>query len=301
MSLILTVICILIQDGLFERRGILFEEDIYMDWKSILDKWDKIMSGCLILLVLATQVPDYFPFLNKIDGKMTLTLFALALILWEIVKVLHQTDKLESSTIELNNLINQPDMNKVIKPFSEHKDINDKIGYSNRICLLSRTGQRWWSNNLEHNIKYDTHVRLLVLDPRAEKDSAFRMHLKSNIEIDKKVLNNASNNAFLDSERIKAELFLHEMAKKTNVELRLLNYLPAWSLLILENSSKKRNSGNKGSIIYCELAPYRLASDSRPVLKVTEYHNKCFNYFQNEFERLWDSAEVYPCVPSEIK
>ncbi|GEM_PF-2073054 len=280
-----------------------------MDIKSVLvDKWDRIMVSYTIILAFLFVILKFYSL--EIDYMMPLALLVLTPIPWAIGKVQHQTEKLESSTIELRKLINQPDINKVLKPFNDYrKEIKEKISGSDRICLLSRTGQKWWEEYLIGNIE-NKEVRLLVLDPRDGKDSAFKMHFTSDQQInmnisekekdmsiseeDKKV---SLYHKIIDTERGRSIQFLNEMVEiekiQKNVHPKVLNYLPAWSILILENS-KKKNAGNDGSIIYCELAPYKLTPYNRPMLKVTEDHNKCFKFFRNEFESLWKRAEDYP-------
>jgi hypothetical protein len=255
----------------------------------------------LVFLGLVFIALEFLSF--EVKYIIPLSLMVLSPIPLLIGKVLKETKQLECSNKMLNcsisdlkQLMNQSDINKIIKRFRECEvEIDEKIRGADKIYLLSRTGQKWWEHHLKGKLM-NQDLYLLVLDPRYEKDSAFRMHFTSDIEMDK---NNQVYPDILELERKKAFRFLNNLVDETKFQIRVLNYLPAWSLLIIDNSITKKHSGQ--SIIFCELAPYNFTSGNRPIFKITEDHNTCFKFFKNEFDELWERAKDDSWIPIEIK
>lgn len=81
-------------------------------------------------------------------------------------------------------------------------------------------------------------------------------------------------------EKKSAEQFLNKLKEDygNETDLRVIDYLPAWTLIII-NPNKR----NEDSVIYVELATYNADAEERPTFKVTSDEKKYFNEFLNEF------------------
>lgn len=75
----------------------------------------------------------------------------------------------------------------------------------------------------------------------------------------------------------------------SHIDLRIIDHLPAWSLLIINPNNL--NNRSEESKIYVELAPYHAGVSNRPILKVGLDDTELFKLFmKDEFENMWKKA-----------
>ena len=93
--------------------------------------------------------------------------------------------------------------------------------------------------------------------------------------------------------------FLNHLQEEYNdeINLKVIDHLPAWSLLITNP-----NKISKETKIYVELASYHASATNRLVFKVTLQDIGYFNLFKkDEFERMWEKAKPWAKEKKEDK
>ena len=173
-----------------------------------------------------------------------------------------------------------PGIGNIFKPFHEMRDeIKLSIMNADEIWLLTRTGQRFvnetFKDQFDYIIKRDKKVCFLFLNP---DDDALKM-------VAKPLGRNSIN------EKKSAEVFLNELKSRYNnntINLNVIDYLSAWTLIIINPNKKIRES-----VIYVELATYHADAEDRPTFKVASDQEKYFKKFIREFEEMWKASSQW--------
>lgn len=74
-------------------------------------------------------------------------------------------------------------------------------------------------------------------------------------------------------------------AGQGNVEVRVVNYLPPWTIIALNPDSLTGD-------MYVHLTPFRIPNDLRPSFQLSARNDdKWFRFFSDQFEQVWAEAE----------
>jgi hypothetical protein len=186
-----------------------------------------------------------------------------------------------------------PGIGDIFKRFRTMEDeIRLNINNADEIWLLSRTGGGWFNNFdqelngvINNNNNNNNHTtRLLLLDP---DNGALRMVRNAcgtplnNFEF-------SPGNLWANAQVARDNLNHMRHAFAERIDLRVIDHLPAWTLLIINPS---RN--NSETIIYVELATYTSNPRQRPIFKVTRQDMEYFDLFIDEFENMWENAKPW--------
>lgn len=224
-----------------------------------------------------------------IEVLIAAVVLVLGTITWILV-VFH------SSVRNFQQELENPRLEKVIRPFSELETdelLRMQIKDAKEIWLLSRTGQGivgiTFREELDFVIMnardYNTpRIRLLFLDPQTDKNSALTMvaQVQEKFAISKEWV------IRVNTERAQCFLDYLKTTYGSRIELKVIDYLPAWTLLIINPHSRDANS-----IAYVELATYEANERTRPTLKITPADIKYFDMFIKEFNKMSDAARPW--------
>jgi hypothetical protein len=257
-----------------------------MKGKFLRDIWDDIRQGrnlevyLTVLICVVVLVLDLF---DIADLKIVTSAILAVLSLEAFSLLANRRNELElqRALAETTRQLARPRLAEVIVPYTERmKELTDHLLQADEVWILSRTCRRMWGDYEDElrTIAARHGLRLLVVDPsngaldmitrsavwQQPDDSA---RLKSNVEQFITLLG-----------QVRGTLRLEKF------ELRLLDYLPAWTLVVI-------NPHKDTGVIYVELATYRSHPRKRPSLKVecgTDY--ELFSQLLYEFEEMWRSA-----------
>jgi hypothetical protein len=76
--------------------------------------------------------------------------------------------------------------------------------------------------------------------------------------------------------------------KGMTLSLKVIDHLPAWTLVMINPSSR-----DDSSIIYVEVTTYRADWESRPIFKVKPQDTGFFNRLLGEYEDMWKAAREW--------
>lgn len=212
------------------------------------------------------------------------TIGFLLLALHYTLQELQNQFQLEQSKIQYKlDQLEHPNISKVIQTFGDlEKDIRSDISAADEIWLLSRTGRGWWTNFNEQftNGSNKKKMCFLFLDPDG---AALQMVVNSDLEPWDKF---GYNHNKLWAKKEESINFLNHLKENYKIDLKVIDHLPAWSLLVINP-----NNRSKESKIYVELAPFHASAMNRPIFKVGFDDTKRFNLFKkDEFEKMWKRA-----------
>ena len=238
----------------------------------------------VILIILAISIDVLGIFADSMDVKILVqtillvfaSTIALLLMLHKTISQMHHI-QIEAGCID-----------KFFKPENDLRDeIIKCIRTSSEIWLLSRTGQGWWRNYKDIFLdlfKKEGENRFLFIDPgngalkmilnSAKEEWEWNLDIKSDFDIYQK----------------KISLFLSWLCTnfKKSLEVKTIDYLPAYALLISNPNNK-----NMDSVIWIFLATFRAGIGGRPVCKVTIKDSYYFEKFFTEFNLIWNEAKSW--------
>jgi hypothetical protein len=199
----------------------------------------------------------------------------------------HATNsRLQQEVEEILLDLKKPSAGLVLAPYKERmQEMERRLGLAREVWILSRTCIRIWDDYSSQFIELLSEggglVRLMLVDP---DDGAGRMIVESaegweytqDVNLWRANVNNlltrlagAHSRFELESERL---------------QVRLINYLPAWTLVLIDPESDK-------GVIFVELATFSANSRSRPAFLLTaEEDPQLFKLFREEFETMWKRA-----------
>lgn len=163
-------------------------------------------------------------------------------------------------------------------------EIRTNINAAEEIWLLTRTGQGWmksdrFKNELDKVFK--NKCKLLVLDP---ENGALKM-VKMSIKMD---WQKSKINSYLDKKCVSDFLDWFKMCYP-ETDIRVIDYLPAYTLLII-NPSKR---DFRKSLIYVELSCFDAGSTNRLIFKISLADSAYFDRFINEFNTMWKKSRQW--------
>lgn len=81
------------------------------------------------------------------------------------------------------------------------------------------------------------------------------------------------------------ELGVRNSSFKGRLEVRVIDHLPAWTLLLVDSYDDR-------GVMYVELGAFRANCQKRPTFRLTKEADKeWFERFREEFELMWDRAQ----------
>ena len=161
--------------------------------------------------------------------------------------------------------------------------IEHRLWLAREVWILSRTCTRLWEDYNEQLMRLLSYeeavVRIMMVDPN---DGAVKMIVGA--------AEGFEHTADLDLRRATIEDLLRQLTKlrsrlkAKNLQVRTIDYLPAWTLVMIDPLSDK-------GTIYAELATFRANSRNRPTLSLdAERDGRLFQVFRAEFEAMWERA-----------
>lgn len=180
---------------------------------------------------------------------------------------------------------------KMFKEYADYRNsLREDISQAKEVWVLSRTCKSIWADyNGELNqllsAPRNGKVRLLLVDP-CNSLSALTM-IAQTAQWDATVTPDQLQDrikGFLTSLATKRS----DLFKTENLQVRAIDYLPAWTLFLIDPKSK--NGRNK---IYVELATFPSAPSTRPTFRLIANRDEpWFSRMKNEFESMWDAEKV---------
>jgi hypothetical protein len=234
---------------------------------------------------------------SDVDIAIGVSLEILAIIAIMLFFILGRTSEVKQSTVEttrhLQNLegcleeirLRPWRLAEVFDSFGQKlPELEADLKHADQVWILTRTCRRLWSDfedQLVPLIERDK-MRLLLLDPNGH---ALRMaYMSAFWERDEGGQNPGSNvGGFL------GWLEASSQASGWRRFVRKIDYLPAWTL-ILVNPGSESGISNDGKI-YVELATYRAHPRKRPCFTVfSDQDLDLFSEFCDEYRKMWDKA-----------
>jgi len=180
----------------------------------------------------------------------------------------------------------QESVDDFFQSFDELSDeLKDAMKSAEEIWLLSRTGRGWWKNyryEIENILTRKRQNRFLFINPQ---NGALKM-------VERTSRSEWSPTSNFSAYRSHVEGFLNWLSEnnsQNSYTLKVIDHLPACTLIIL-NPNKKNNR----SVIYVELSNYNSGSKTRPVFKIKPQDTEYFSEFIEEFEKMWQDAKTWP-------
>lgn len=187
----------------------------------------------------------------------------------------------------INRLLN-PSAAQKFKPYKKYMDeIDQKISQAKEVWILSRTCGGYWKNykdefkKLLDNNSNNSCIKMMTVHP---DNGAVKMitNYSEWENQDRPDSLKDSINAFIKDIKTKFPLEL----KSKRVEVALIDYLPAWSLVLIDPNSKENG------IIYVELATFRAHPRNRPTFSLKSREDShYFEKFKNEFLTMFSYAK----------
>jgi hypothetical protein len=257
-----------------------------MKGKSLRSIWDDIRQGHNVevyLTVLICLVVLILNLLGVVDMKIVTSaiLAVLSLEAFSLLTNRHSEQALQQTLAETTRRLAGPRLAEVFVPYSERvTELSSHLLQADEVWILSRTCRRLWTDYEEElrTIAARNGLKLLLLDPN---NGALKMISKSAVwqqPGDGDRLKSDVEQFITRLERVRGTLRLDKF------EVRLLDYLPAWTLVMI-------NPHKDSGVIFAELATYRSHPRKRPSLKVecgVDYD--LFNHLRYEYEEMWNSA-----------
>ena len=182
----------------------------------------------------------------------------------------------------LNDQLKDPPIVKILKPYNEiEHELKNRLNSAEEVWLLSRTGRGFLERNFKNefdNIINKGKARFLFINP---KNGALKM-LENTVDVPhiKEELRFSHQKGYIG--------FLNLLSPKcgNGNKLKVIDHLPAWTLIIF-NPSKR----NEQSVIFVELGKYRSEYKYRPAFKITLHDGEYFDRFLSEFNEMWKDAK----------
>jgi len=182
----------------------------------------------------------------------------------------------------------KPSVDQVLLPYAKWMDeIDQRLWSAKEVWVLSRTCINIWqdyNDQFEKLLKAGGNVRLMLVDPN---DGAVKMIVES-----------AQGFEHFDVKLRRANIEAHiirlarrrSQPKGKGLQVRTIDYLPAWTLILIDPQSEK-------GAIYVELATFRAQPRSRPTLSLAaDRAPRLFQMFRDEFKTMWNRAR--PIAPA---
>ncbi len=261
-------------------------------WKVIRQNIVEYLTILISFIVLGLSV------LNMVDLKIVTGAILAVLSLQAIILLANRrTEKeLKLSLEKLLNQQHQLKLSDIIVPFGDGmQDLSNRFAQADEVWILGRTCQRLWSDYQDELQKVARRdgLKFLLIDP---SDGVLDMIAKSAIW----QIPGAVDRLKIDVE-LSIDLFKHfkKTANVNKFEVRVINYLPAWMLILI-------NPGRQDGVVCVEMATYRAHPRKRPSFVVKcGLDNALFEQFCNEFEEMWNDAEsaweqAIPSLPQPL-
>ncbi|MEV0386931.1 hypothetical protein [Nonomuraea sp. NPDC050643] len=228
------------------------------------------LTACIALVVGVLGVFDRVE--PKVVGAATLA--TLALVAVNALGPRHQVAALERQVAELNRLLESKLAGDGFLS-SDNKDLKERVLRANDIrfagVTLSRT-IRAYVDDLQRSLERGATVKILVIDPTGTvpEEAARRSTIPDQPDV--------------FEHRVRSTLYvLRDMHTKERLEVRLLPFLPAFGMLMLD-------AGDDDGVIHVELGTHRSPGrDPGFTLNGRRDHHWC-RHFRAEFDRLWEVA-----------
>lgn len=197
---------------------------------------------------------------------------------------------------QIKERLGSPGIDETIHSFGHfHDEIQKNILNAEEIWLISRTGRGWWTHYFKErfeNKDKDLSAKFLFVDSdspavdmiKAGSDPDWVISNDNNIRDDNYLRNDMKKFYRMLFDKINHN---QKILNKSENILRCINYLPPWTLLII-NPTKK----NADSVVYVELGRFTADYLSRDTFKVYPGVSSPFDAFIDEFEKVWSHERL---------
>jgi hypothetical protein len=180
----------------------------------------------------------------------------------------------------------KPSASQVLAPLKEYvREIDQRLWFAKEVWVLSRSCIRIWEDYHDQftELLGDDKgiVRLMLVDPN---NGAVKMLVKNSMgfeHFDAFNLLQTDINGFLAR-----QAWLCSQPEGKNLQVRTIDYLPAWTLIIIDPGSDR-------GVIYVELGTYCAKSRGRPTFSLmADGDTQLFQLVREEFETMWKHART---------
>lgn len=158
-------------------------------------------------------------------------------------------------------------------------EIIENVKGSNEVFLLGLNFTQtilYLKDEIEELLKRGGKIRIIIMKPNSAATSMAEFRNRRMKEPD--VTSSIQNN-------IKILNILKKDIKNGEIELRVVNYLPPYTIYCF-------NPKNKYGKMLVLLTSFKFPNDKRPVFNLSnDMDNHWFNFFKNQFELLWKTGD----------
>jgi hypothetical protein len=265
-------------------------------WDFLKRNWDTILT---MVIAAPIAILSYFQTVEP-QFVSTAILSVLFLIACGLLVNRETNNHLQQTTEKVWERMQKPPIEEVLVPYKTWMDdIEASLDLAKEVWVLSRTCTRFWEDykaQLQGILQHKGRIRLMLVDPRngALQMIANSAELARSHEISgqflKPIPENSNNHLALL--RAQVQDFVQHIASMSEqvgngrLALRIINYLPAHTLVIINGQSEQ-------GLIFVELGTFQSNGRNRPTFSLLKSKDKqLFNLYREEFLAMWDCA--YP-------
>jgi hypothetical protein len=265
-------------------------------WNFLKKNWDIILT---MLIAAAIAILSFF---QSVEPQVVSAaiLSVLFLIACSLLVNRETNSRLQSTTEKILERMRTPPIEDVLVPYKTWMDdIEASLASAKEVWILSRTCTRLWEDyqvQLQGILKNKGAIRLLLVNPHngASEMIANSTEMDRRLEINGiflKQMPTDYNNRLVQL-RAQVEDFVgyisnvSEQIGNEHLALRMIEYLPAYTLVII-------NGGSEKGKIFVALGTFRSNSRSRPMFSLCKLRDKrLFTLYYEEFKAMWDAAHL---------
>lgn len=239
--------------------------------KKDIDAYVVILFGILLTFLSIFDLADQNDLFSGILITLTYLIFATLKKLKSITR-LHKTVETISEQKNMIRISKNPDIN-----------IQDYLKNSDKIKLLGISLFRFLPNyhdDIEFTLRRGGALSIVLVNP--ENDAIMEL-----------INHRSPSNTPAETQKnriIETVLFLErwkERLPNAKIEYKLIDYLPPYSITVLEGDLK-----NVNTYCYAKLFPFRSASLKAPtIIPDAKDNHEVYNFFNRQFDEMWDAAK----------
>ncbi|MCP4368846.1 MAG: hypothetical protein GY797_12145 [Deltaproteobacteria bacterium] len=232
----------------------------------------------IILCFTSTVIACFRP--SSVASIAVLSAF-LTCLAWLLLDTKITLDKIES----------EQSLDRLILEFEKCIPIiKESLSKTDEVWLLTSSGVGWFKDfpQLEDVVNRSKKSRFIFVDPRDHdlpqnyRDYAFQM-LFERTDFRKEHIYTFTD--YQDyRKKMKNHIFTLVNKYINKADFKVIDYLPSWTLLILQPKKKYNHC-----TVFVEFRPFESGYVDRPIMKLTPKDGIWFQWFVDEFDRMWNS------------
>ncbi|GAB4377370.1 MAG: hypothetical protein Kow00121_26620 [Elainellaceae cyanobacterium] len=208
-------------------------------------------------------------------------LATLSLVSYSLIKNRHQDEEIKSKLLELNarEQLSEIFFSEDFNPY----DLRESIIQSNEAVFFGLTFTQTiqaLSPSFEQALRQNLKIRFLLIEGKSSASvmAAFRNKLRRTPDkVDRLVE---------DTLIRLAEVSNSVSGFKGNLEVRVVDYLPSWTLVAI-------NPYETDGWMWIRLTTFRVSNDRRPGFRLSRKNDsKWFSSFLEQFEAIWQESKI---------